>query len=128
RDKKFGFDMRGDPVLSRGEIGFVVGNLLVVQELTEILEDCVVYLEVFGDVPADQVMLGEVEESVVLQEFILEASGFRSGNLHIRSDSSSTIDRASAVSQLDFLTCSRSLLIVMVVVVVVQRNSVVIAL
>ena len=76
----------------------------------------------------EQVVLSEVEEGVVLQEFVLEAVWLGLRELHVGRDATAAVDRASAVGELDFFADVGVRLVVVVVVVVVERDAVVIAL
>ena len=116
------------PILRSDKISFVVSDLFVAEELTEILQHGVVHLEVLADVTIQQVVLGEVEERVVLQQIILEAVWFRTRDLHVRSDATTAINSAATIRELYFLSHGRRLLIVMVVIVVVERDAIVVTL
>src|ERR1051326_6703761 len=77
----------------------------------------------------DDVALGKVKKSIVLQECVLEVVGFDRRNIHIGSDAASAVHRAPAIGELHLAVGGvGSLGAIAVVIVVVKRNVAVVAL
>src|SRR5262249_16451094 len=74
-----------------------------------------------------QIVFGEIEESVVLQQGILEPVALGSFVLHVRTDSTAAVNGTAAIGELDLLAAV-ALFLLAVVVVVVERNACVLAL
>ena len=65
RGEELALDALLDPVVDAGDVGVGVLDLVGLEEVLELLHDCVVDHEVFGDGVGGEVVLAEVEEGVV---------------------------------------------------------------
>src|SRR5450755_3550275 len=130
-DEEFSLDVRAYPVVVLAQLRLGKGNLLRIKKFAELLHNRVVNLEVLGDLVADHVVLGEVEESVFLQQGIFKLIAFDRRNDDVRIDPATAIYGASAIRHFDFAAGSRGSAVsavAAVVVIVVERNAVVFAL
>src|SRR6266576_4773212 len=57
-----------NPIIVLYQIRFGIGNLLFVQKLAEVLQHYVVDFELVSGMMRDDVMLGEIEECIMLQK------------------------------------------------------------
>src|SRR5579862_280713 len=126
-NEELGLDLRLDPVKTFIDLGFRVRNLLCVQELPEVLQDSIGNLEILVNAAAIQVVRGEIEERIFLQQRVFKARGFDGRNLYIRSDASAPKYRASAVCE-PHLFVGRILFLIAIVIVIIQRDAGIIAL
>ena len=76
----------------------------------------------------DDVVLGEVEKRIFLQQRVLELIGFRRWDLHVGSDAAAAVNGAATVGHLDFVVGVIGVVVAIVVVIVVKRDAAVIAL
>ena len=65
--EEFALQVGADPIIVLDEVSFGVRHLVSIERLAEILQKIVIHFEVLGDLVADSVVLGEVEERVMLQ-------------------------------------------------------------
>src|SRR5260370_2232391 len=85
KDEQLALDVRLDPVLRTQKIGFAEGYLLIIEEVAELLNDNVIYLEILGYVFPGQIVFGGVKEDVALQQDMLKWSGRMRLDLYILS-------------------------------------------
>src|SRR5205809_4912592 len=113
-------------VLQQVRLG--VGNLFLITELTEIMHHSIVDFEFLrvGTV-IHNVALGEIEKDVMLKQRVLETVAFNRRNLDVRTNAATTINRASAVRELDLVRVV-VLFRLAVEIVVIERNIRIIAL
>ena len=99
--------------------------------MAELLQNPLIHGKVFGNALVDRdVVLGEVEESILLQQAILELVALDGGQLDVGGDPASAVDRAPAVGQLNIVVLGRVVRAAAVpcVIVVIERNAVIVAL
>src|SRR5271167_287236 len=127
--EQLGLDIGTDPIAVLSQVGFSEGNFLLVEELAELLDHGIVNFKLFAHLVIDDVVLGEVEEGVFLQQRVLKLVGLDRGDSYVRSDAAAAVHGSPAVGHLDFVIDGRSVgVLAVVVVVVVQRDIAVIAL
>src|SRR6266566_3371270 len=121
-------DARTDEVSVLQQVRLGVRDLFLIKELTEILHHRIIDLE-FLRVGAviHNVALGEIEEDVMLKQRILETVAFNRRNLDVRTNAATTINRATAVRELDLVRVV-VLFRLAVEIVVVERDIRIIAL
>src|SRR5438034_4172669 len=113
-------------VLQQVRLG--VWNLFLIKELTEILHHSIVDFEFLRVGPViHNVALGEIEKDVMLKQRVLETVAFNRRNLDVRTNAAATINRASAVRELDLVRVV-VLFRLAVEIVVIERNVRIIAL
>src|ERR1019366_4696824 len=127
-DEQFGLDIGFDPIAVRRQVRLGEGGLLFIQKLAEVLHHRVVNFKLLVDFVVDDVVLGEVEEGIFLQQRVLELVGFRRRDLHVGSDAAATVNGAPAVGHLDFVIGVIGIVVAIVIVIVVKRDAAVIAL
>src|SRR5437660_192228 len=126
-DEDLALDGGMQPVTVLKHVRFRVSNLLLIQEFAEVVDHVVVDFKILTHLMAGRVALGEVEERVVLQEFILEAVGLLRRDFDVGSNSAAAVHGAAAVGQFDFAV-NAILFCITIVVVVVKRDASVVAL
>ncbi len=119
--------MRANPGVRVVDVRFGESDLLLLQEVAEVLHHLVIGLPVVLDVPVEQVVLGEVEERVVLQQRVLELGVLLRRERDVGRDAAAAEHLAAAIGLFDFLV-RIVVLVLEVVVVVVKRNAGVFAL
>src|ERR1039457_2653529 len=127
-NEQFGLDTGFDPIAVLRQVRLGEGGLLLIQELAEVLHHPIVNFKLLVDFVVDNVVLGEVEESVFLQQRVLELAGFRRRDLHVGSDAAAAVNGTATVGHLDFVVGVIGIVVAVVIVVVVKRNAAVIAL
>src|SRR5260370_35125363 len=90
RDEQLTLNVGLHPLLRIHNISLVEGYLLIVEEATELLHDIVVHLEILGYMLGDQVMLGEIKECVLLQQFFLKWPCLGDLDLDVGSDAATS--------------------------------------
>src|SRR5664280_1855340 len=127
-NEQFGLDTGFDPIAVLSQLRLGEGGFLHVQELAELLHHRLVNFKLFVDFVVDDVVLGEIEERVFLQQSVLELIGFHRRYLHVGSDTAAAVHGAATVGHLDFVVGVIGVVVAIVVVVVVKRDAAVVAL
>ena len=102
RGEDLGLDVGLEPVHHLVEILIGVGNLFAGQELLERLQNAIVYLKVAAYGAICQILPGEVEESVTIQQHILEVVILWRIDPVVGRDAAAAIHGAARIGQLDF--------------------------
>src|ERR1035437_3808922 len=127
-NEQFGLDTGFDPIAILGQLRLGEGGFLHVQELAELLHHRIVNFKLSVDFVVDDVVLGEIEERIFFQQRVLELIGFHRRDLHVGSDTATTVHGAATVGHFDFVVGVIGIVVAVVVVVVVKRDAAVIAL
>src|SRR5205807_2488537 len=80
-------------------------------------------LKILVHLMATDIIAGEVEEGILLQQSIFHAVGLNGGDLDIGRDAATTIDGTAAIGELDFLIIRGGFFAFTVVVIVVKGNA-----